>query len=814
MPPSWAKTGHGQIVAAVAEAGVGKSRLFYEFKATNQFGWMVLEAFSVSHGKAATYLPIIDLLHGYFRIAKEDDQRTRREKVNGRIVTLDPALEDTRPYLFGLLGLVEGSDPLRQMDAQIRRRRTQDAIKRTLLRESLNQPLILVFEDLHQVDEETQALLNLLADSIGTSRVLLLVNYRPEYSHSWGSKTYYTQVRLDPLGRESADEMLSSLLGNDESVAPLKRLIAEKTEGNPLFMEEIYQALIEEGVLVRNGALRITRPLNALKLPPTVQAILAARIDRLPPEQKGLLETVAVIGKDFRLGLVGKVVARSQEELERTLTQLQLAEFIYEHPAAGDTEYTFKHQLTQEVAYNSLLVEQRRALHERVAEAIEELATNTLDDHLADLAHHYGRSANVRKAVLYQRLAGAQAAWRRFAFREAAAHLRSALEAIKSLPDSRQRSREELALLNALSDLVMFGEGFGAPELERIQTRALALSKRVGEDTDLFRSLLGAFHRSLWTQDLPRAREFGEEMLAVAQRTGRAELAATAHGELSRMFLFLGQLAGARTHADQALGLQKREAPESGDNLHFLADALFPLGYPDQAISTMRQAVDLGRRSGPFALAAHLEALAWVFNLVGRPQQGLEFAEEALALCSQHGFLSLAGFAEVNRGSALILVGRLEEGFAQTRCSVATLEESGNIWAERFVFHANACWKAHRPAEGLATVEEGLLSARATGRVLIEADLHRLRGDLLLIREPPDEDEAERCFEKAIDVSRKLDAKWCELGATMSLARLLARQDHRDEARAILAEIYNWFTEGFDTADLKEAKALLEELGT
>src|SRR5215831_12435725 len=290
-----AKTGHGQIVAAVAEAGVGKSRLFHEFKAGNQSGWMVLEALSVSHGKASVYLPVIELLHGYFRITRDDDQRTRRQKVNGTIVTLGPALEDTGPYLFGLLGLVEGADPLAQMDPQVRRRRTQDAIKRILQRESLSQPLMVIFEDLHQIDDETQAFLSLLADSIGTSRVLLLVNYRPEYSHSWGSKTFYTQVRLDPLGKENADQMLTTLLGSDEGVIPLKQLIAEKTEGNPL--------LIEEGVLVRNGAVKLTRPLNALKIPATVQAILAARIDRLPAAQKELVQTLGVIGKQFQLKL-------------------------------------------------------------------------------------------------------------------------------------------------------------------------------------------------------------------------------------------------------------------------------------------------------------------------------------------------------------------------------------------------------------------------------------------------------------------------------------------------------------------------------
>ncbi|MGA7872835.1 MAG: adenylate/guanylate cyclase domain-containing protein [Candidatus Binatus sp.] len=233
-----AKSGHGQIVAAMAEAGTGKSRLFFEFKAKNQSGWMVLEAFSVSHGKASAYLPVIDLLQSYFRITGEDDQRVRREKVAGRLSILDPSLEDARPYLFVLLGIVEGEDPLAQTDAQIRKRRTLDAIKRILLRESLNQPLMVIFEDLHWIDEQTQELLNLLADSIATARILLLVNYRPEYSHQWGSKTYYTQLRLDPLGKESADEMLSSLVGGDKDMIPLKRLIIEKTEGNPFFMED------------------------------------------------------------------------------------------------------------------------------------------------------------------------------------------------------------------------------------------------------------------------------------------------------------------------------------------------------------------------------------------------------------------------------------------------------------------------------------------------------------------------------------------------------------------------------------------------
>ncbi len=369
-----AKRGQGQIAAAMAEAGVGKSRLFHEFKAISQSGWMVLETFSVSHGKASAFLALIDLLRNYFKISSEDDERQRREKVAGKVVILDRALEDTLPRLYAVLGIAEPDAPIAQTDAQIERRRTLEAVKRLLLRESLNQPLMLIFEDLHWVDDETQALLSLLADSIGTSRVLMLVNYRPEYRHEWGGKTYYTQLRLDPLGRDSAGEMLTSLLGEGAELEPLKRLIIDKTEGNPFFMEETVLVLFDEGALVRNGAVKLTRSLNLLKIPPTVQAILAARIDRLPPEEKDLLQTLAVMGKEFPLDLIKQVARKPDDAIERMLSSLQLGEFIYEQPAVGEVEYTFKHALTQEVAYNSMLAERRKQLHRRTAQAIEDLA--------------------------------------------------------------------------------------------------------------------------------------------------------------------------------------------------------------------------------------------------------------------------------------------------------------------------------------------------------------------------------------------------------------------------------------------------------
>ena len=419
-----AKAGHGQIVATVAEAGVGKSRLLFEFKATSATGWMVLEAFSVSHGKASAFLPLTELLRSYFEINSEDDELKQREKITGRVLALDRSLEDTLPYLCALLGLTEDKEPLAQMDAQIRQRRTLDAVKRLLLRESLKQPLMLIFEDLHWIDDETQTLLNLLADSIATARVLLLVNYRPEYTHSWGSKTYYTQLRLDALGGETAHEMLDSILGEGKDLLPLKRLIIDRTEGNPFFMEEILQALFEEKALKRNGTVKLAKSMSEVKVPATVQAVISSRIDRLPPSEKDLLQTVAVIGKEFSLRLVAEV-ARIPG-LERILADLQTAEFIYEQPAARDLEYTFKHALIQQVAYEAILQERRKVLHERVGVAIERLDADRLEERFRDLARHFAKSANSAKAIEYLVRAG-DAAAAKFAFREAEACWEDAL---------------------------------------------------------------------------------------------------------------------------------------------------------------------------------------------------------------------------------------------------------------------------------------------------------------------------------------------------------------------------------------------------
>src|SRR5262249_30839422 len=319
-------------------------------------GWLVLESASVSYGKATPYFPVIDLLKRYSHVEEHDDTRTVRAKVTGQMLTLDPALQDAVPALLSLLEALPRDSPCLKLDPPQRHQRTLDALKRVLLRESQEQPLLLVFEDLHWIDSETQALLGSLIESLPSARLLLLVNYRPEYQHGWGSKTYYAQLRLDPLPPVSADELLHSLLRDDPSLQPLTQLLIARTEGNPFFLEESVRTLVETGVLVgERGAYRLVKPLQELHVPATVQAVLAARIDRLPVEDKRLLQTAAVIGTEVPWSLVQAVAELPEEALHQGLAHLQAAEFLYETRLFPEREYTFKHALTHEVAYGSLL---------------------------------------------------------------------------------------------------------------------------------------------------------------------------------------------------------------------------------------------------------------------------------------------------------------------------------------------------------------------------------------------------------------------------------------------------------------------------
>jgi predicted ATPase/class 3 adenylate cyclase len=757
-----AKAGHGQIVGVMGEPGVGKSRLFYEFKLTSQSGCLVLEAFSVSYGKASPYLPVIELLKTYFQIQLQDDERQRKEKVTGKVLTLDRSLEDTLPYLFSLLGIEDPTSSLQQMDPQIRRRRTFDALKRLFLRESLNQPLILIFEDLHWIDNETQGFLDTLSESVASACLLLLVNYRPEYRHEWGQKTYYMQLRLAPLGKDEAEEFLTFLLGEqllplpsreragvrviDDAFQSLKRLILEKTEGTPFFMEEVVQTLAEEGVLSgERGNYRLEKAPTELHISPTVQGVLTARIDRLSLEEKAFLHQLAIIGRQFPLSLIQQVVTQPEEELYRLLSSLQSKEFLYEQPAFPEPEYLFKHALTQEVAYGTVLQERRKALHERTAQAIESLYSSKLEDHYSELAHHYSHSGNTEKAMDYLQLAGQQAV-QRSANAEAIAQFNAALELLKTLPDTPERTQRELDLQVILGPTLIATKGYAAPEVEKAYARARELCQQVGETSRLFPVLWGLWGFHFVRGEYRTARELAEQFLRLAQRQNDSAPAVQAHYVLGTTLHGLGEFVQARVHVEQASELYDPQQHRSlvflygGVNtqvecLSYAALTQWYLGYADRALERIPTVLALAQElAHPFSLTFALFHAAELHYLCRDRHAAQEQAAAMIALSQSQGFPETLVLGTILHGWAQAEQGQAEEGVAQLHQGLAALRAIGTeVYRPYYLaMLAEACGKAGRAEEGLTALAEALAAVEKTEERYYEAELYRLKGQLTL----------------------------------------------------------------------------------
>jgi class 3 adenylate cyclase/tetratricopeptide (TPR) repeat protein len=598
-----AGTGHGQVVAIVGEAGVGKSRLTYEFTHSHRVQhWLILQASSISYGQATSYLPVIDLLKGYLKIDDRDTHREMRDKVMGRVLGLDRALEPLLPPLLALLDVPVEDATWQTLDAPQRRQRTLDAIKRLLLRESQVQPLLVVFEDLHWVDGETQALLNSLVESLGSARVLLLVNYRPEYQHSWGSKTAYTQMRLDTLAAESAGELLEALLGDDPSLAPVKELLVKR--GNPFFLEETIRMLVETKALEGSRSrYQLTQPLQPLQVPPTVQTTLAARIDRLPPDDKRLLQTAAVVGKDVPFALLEVIAELPTEALRGGLDRLRAAEFLYETGRFPDLEYTFKHALTHEVTYGGLLQGRRRDLHARIVDAIETLHPHRLDEHVERLAQHAVRGDLGEKAVHYLRRAGRKAA-ARSALLDARSWFEQALGAVERLPKNPATLDQSFEIrLELRRVLLALGEVRHALTPLR---EAESLAEALDDDSrrGLVSALLAANHSLLG--ELDEALVTGTRALEIAGRIGDLRTRILTTSNLEMLYYFRGEYARVVELATDNLRTLPADWVDdyfgatitSVEDQRWLALSLAELGRFDEAADYATEALRLAQLSG------------------------------------------------------------------------------------------------------------------------------------------------------------------------------------------------------------------------
>jgi class 3 adenylate cyclase/tetratricopeptide (TPR) repeat protein len=817
--------GQGQLVALLGEAGVGKSRLVYELvhgHATQ--GWRVLESASVSYGRATPYFPAIDLLKRYTDVEDTDDARTIRAKVTGQVLTLDETLQDTVPALLVLLDALPDDSPFHQLDPAQRRQRTLTALKRLLLRESQVQPLLLVFEDLHWFDTETQAVLDSLGESLPTAQILLLVTYRPEYQHGWESKTSYTHLRLDPLPPASAEAFLAALLGDDSSLAPLTSLLIARTAGNPFFLEESVRTLVETGVLGGvSGTYRLVQPLQGMPVPATVQAVLAARIDRLPPEEKRLLQTAAVVGTEVPLPLLQLIAELPEAVLHGSLAHLQAAEFLYETRLFPEREYIFKHTLTHEVAYGSLLLERRRILHARIVEALEALAGDRVAEQVERLAHHALRGEVWAKVIAYCRQAG-EKTLARSAHREAVGYFEQALRALPHLPETRDTREQAIDLRLALRSALRPSGDLGRilAYLHEAEALAAALDdpRRLGQ-VCLF---LSRHFSSMGARD--QAIAAAQRTLALVPADGDTVLHALANQHLGLVYLAQGNYRRAIDCYKQTVasldGAQRRE--RFG---HVFLPAV--LSHADLAICHAELGIfAAGRAYGeeglriaeavhhPGSLMLAYRGLGLLSLRQGDLPRALPLLERALSICQDADLSFYFPRTAAPLGAAYILSGRVAE-------AVPLLTQAmEQTTAPAMVGYQALCRLslgeeqvlAGRLGEAHAFAERTLALARAHQERGYQVYALRLLGEIAARREPPESEPAEAHYRQALTQANELGMRPLQAHCHRGLGTLYAATGQRERAHAELSmaiEMYRGMEMTFWLPETEAALAQVKE---
>jgi predicted ATPase len=816
------KSCEGRVVLISGEPGIGKSRLtaalseYIEPEPHTR-----LRYFCSPHYQDSALYPLIVQLERAAGFARDDGPETKLDKL---ATLLAPAAEVGDISLLVELLSLPGGDrfaPI-ELSPQRKKERTLVALLRQLEGLARQQPVLMIFEDLHWIDPTSREFLDLVLARIDRLPVLLVATFRPEFQPPWTGQPHVTVMSLNRLGRGDGAAMVEQLAGNAALLPPdVIAEIVERTDGVPLFVEEMTKAVLEAGA-ERGLEIAASVPGAGLGVPATLQASLMARLDRLGPAAKGVAQIGAAIGREFSYELVVSVSELAEERFQDALQRLVDAGLVFRRGAPSTAKYLFKHALVQEAAYGTLLRRTRRQLHARIAASLENLSPELIDTQPELFAQHYGEAGLVEKSVTCWGKAGRRSA-ARSAMAEAAAQLQKGLNQLAMLPDSPERRLQELEFYSALGAALLAVKGQAASETGRVYALALSLWEQLGSPSEFVHLLWGQSTHHAHRGELDLALHLEEDLLRLSHKRNDSGGLVLGHASSGRTLLFAARFAPSRSHSEQALALydptsHRPLVRQLGFHPHvssraYLGIALLCLGFPDQALAQSIAAITEARRlAHPTSLAVSLTLGALPLWLVGDNAALGKRAAELVAVATEQGFALWGAQGTIYRGWVKVEQGDVTEGISLLRSGASAYRATGAVLLNAYynTLLARACEIAGQVEEGLTLLDEALQIVERTEERWFTAELNRHKGRLLL-RQGRSE-AAEELYRQALRIAEEQGAKLWELRAAASLARLRRDQGREAEARDLLAPVYGWFTEGFDTPDLKEVKALLDEL--
>jgi class 3 adenylate cyclase/predicted ATPase len=824
----WAQAadGCGQVVLLSGEAGIGKSRLVHvvtEHAAAQSHAWLTPCQCSPYYQHTAFH-PLIDLLERVvLRFEREESPQDKLRKLEGFLVQTGQPLQEAVPLFASLLAIpLDDEYAAPRMPPEERKQQTVRALLQVLLHRAAQQPVLFVVEDLHWVDPTTLELLSMLVDQIATTRILAVFAFRPDFSPPWTERSNLTAVHLTGLPQgEAADLTARAARGKALPESVLTQIVA-KTDGVPLFIEELTNMLLESGLLEEHAErCKLGAPLPALAIPNTLQDSLMARLDRLAPV-KSVAQLAATLGREFTYSLLRAVSPWDEPTVRQALSELVAAEFLHQQGLPPRATYRFKHALIQDAAYQSLLKRSRQQHHRRIADVLETQFGETADARPELLAHHYTEAGVVARAIPYWQAAGRRAL-ERSANHEAMAHINRGLELLTALPETDERARQELTLQIMLG--AALASTLGPQTTGQVYARACELARKLGSSAELFPALWGNWYVHMVQGRAVRARALAEEYLEAARQQDDPVVLTAGHRMVANIAWWQGDFAYALNHSRQGLALydsdQSRTSAvtygqDAGINCGFLeALNLWVLGCPDQSVLKMDETLSHARElAHPFTLAQTLTFSAQLRQLLRDSRTARDHADEAIAICTERSFKAYGSWSLLPRGWALAEQGFLLEGLDDIREAVETRRamKVGGVMPWFCALLGETYGKLGQFDEGLHALAEALLWVERTGEHMYEAEVHRLKGQLLLGQSASDPARAEGCFRRALAVATSQQAKSWQLRAATSLSRLLCQQDKGSQARALLEPVYSWFSEGSATPDLQDAKAMLNAI--